>query len=368
MRPTVIAAGGTGGHFFPAEALAATLIERGQRVVLMTDERSGALKSAVFAGHEQYVLQGAGIAGRDFLRSAKALASLAAGTVQARRILRRIDPAAIVGFGGYPCVAPILAARTLSRRPAILLQEQNAVLGRANRFLARRADMLALGFAGTSRIPAGVSTQVTGNPVRLPILAAAGRIYTPPEDGIELLVLGGSLGARIFSDIVPGAVALLPENLRSRLRVTQQCRVEDLARVRNAYRLSGIAAELAPFFNDVAGLMARAHFMIGRAGASTCAEIAVIGVPSVLVPLPGAIDHHQAANAAALGSAGGAVVIQQSDLSIGTLSDLLTARLSKPDELLRMAQLASGCGNPDAASALADLVQSCAARAEGVSR
>jgi UDP-N-acetylglucosamine--N-acetylmuramyl-(pentapeptide) pyrophosphoryl-undecaprenol N-acetylglucosamine transferase len=228
--------------------------------------------------------------------------------------------------------------------------------------------MLALGFADTSRIPADVATRVTGNPVRQPIRQLAGRTYAPPTDMIELLVLGGSLGARIFSDIVPAAVGLLPEELRQRLRVTQQCRVEDLARVRNAYKLAGIMAELAPFFNDVAGLMAKAHLMIGRAGASTCAEIAVIGVPAILVPLPGAIDDHQAANAASLGRAGGAVVVRQSDLNVGILSETLMSRLSDRDGLVRMAHLASGCGTPDASSTLADLVEAYAARAEGVAR
>jgi UDP-N-acetylglucosamine--N-acetylmuramyl-(pentapeptide) pyrophosphoryl-undecaprenol N-acetylglucosamine transferase len=344
------------------------LIERGRRVVLMTDERSGAHNSCVFAGREQHVLRGAGIAGRGVLRSAKALAALAAGTVQARQILHRIDAAAVIGFGGYPCVAPILAARALAPRPAILLHEQNAVLGRANRFLAKYADILALGFAATSRVPAGVGTQVTGNPVRQPIRDLACRAYIAPTETIALLVLGGSLGARIFSDVVPGAVALLPAPLRQRVRVTQQCRAEDLDRVRSAYEQAGITASLATFFRDVAGLMATAHFMIGRAGASTCAEIGVVGVPSILVPLPGAIDDHQAANAAALARAGGAFVMRQSDLNADVLCGMLLSALSDADGLVGMAQRAAGCGNPNAASALADLVEVCAARTEGVAR
>ena len=274
VKPVVIAAGGTGGHFFPAEALAAELVSRGHRVVLMTDARSAALKSAVFAGREQFVLRGAGIAGRGAARAARALLALAAGTLQARRILKTLDAAAIVGFGGYPSVAPVLAAHSLRRRPVLVLQEQNAVLGRANRFLSRYADFLALGVAGTRGVPVGVITEITGNPVRPAIGALAGGGYMPPVDCIQLLVVGGSLGARVFSDVVPQALADLPAELRARLVVTQQCRVEDLARVRAIYKAANIAADLAPFFNDVAARLEKAHLVIGRAGASTCALLA----------------------------------------------------------------------------------------------
>jgi len=206
VRPIVIAAGGTGGHFFPAEALAATLIARGHRVVLMTDARSGALKSAVFSGGETHVLPGAGIAGRGVGRAVRAMAALARGTLRARQLLSGLDAGAIVGFGGYPSVPPVLGAHLLRRRPPIMLHEQNAVLGRANRFLARHADRLALGFADTARIPAGVPTCITGNPVRPAIQAVAASPYSAPVAGdIHLLVLGGSLGARVFSDVVPGS-------------------------------------------------------------------------------------------------------------------------------------------------------------------
>ena len=247
MRPIVIAAGGTGGHFFPAEALASVLVQRGHRVVLMTDARSGALGSAVFADRECHVLQGAGIAGKGARRAATAMVSLAAGTLQARRILAVLDAAVVVGFGGYPSVAPVLAARTIRRRPRIVLHEQNAVLGRANRFLASHADMLALGFADTARVPAGVAVHVTGNPVRQAIQALRGTVFAMRGARIELLVLGGSLGARVFSDVVPAAIALLPQDLRARLHVVQQCRAEDLPRVGTAYAQAGVDAELAPF-------------------------------------------------------------------------------------------------------------------------
>ncbi len=303
VQPIVIAAGGTGGHFFPAEALAIELAARGHRIVLMTDSRSGGLTSPVFNEREQHVLSGAGIAGRGAAQRVRAVMALAAGVNQARGILSRINAATVVGFGGYPSVAPVLGARLLRRRPSVILHEQNAVLGRANRFLAARADVLALSFAATGRVPGKMSATVTGNPVRPAIgLAQIGYVapLAQPADRIRLLVLGGSLGARVFSDVVPVALTSLPVSLRNRLSVVQQCRAEDLERVRGAYLEAGVAAELSVFFPDVAERLAAAHLVIARAGASTVAELAVAGRPAILVPLPGAIDDHQSANARAL--------------------------------------------------------------------
>jgi len=356
-NPIVIAAGGTGGHFFPAEALAATLIDRGQRVVLMTDSRSGGLNSAVFTGREQHVLAGAGIAGRGALRGLRAVGSLTLGVVQARAILARLGAAAVVGFGGYPSVAPVLAARLLRHRPAIILHEQNAVLGRANRFLARSADALALSFDDTTRVPEAAATVPTGNPVRPAIIALADTAYTAPEGRIRLLVLGGSLGARVFSDVVPDGLRALPADLRAGLDVVQQCRPEDLERVRAAYATAGIAVELASFFPDVADRLRAAHLVIARAGASTVAELAVAGRPSVLVPLPGAIDDHQTANARALAHAGGARMIAQPDFTPAALAAALTDLLTNPAALVAAASAARSQARPDATNRLADLVQ-----------
>ncbi len=362
IRPIVIAAGGTGGHFFPAEALAAELAQRGQRVALMTDARSGGLASPAFEGRERFVLSGSGIAGRGALRAVKSAVALAAGTWQARAILSRLRPTAIVGFGGYPSVAPVLASRFLTARPAVILHEQNGVLGRANRWLASRADLLALSLPGTTRIPQGTRTEVTGNPVRPAIAALAGAPYTPPTGKIRLLVLGGSLGARIFSDIVPPALALLPAELRARIALTQQCRAEDLERVRAAYEQSGIAATLAPFFPNVAELLRDTHLAIARAGASTVAELATIGRPSILVPLPGAIDDHQRANAAALATPGGAILIDQATLTPAMLAHHLATHLASGETLARAAAAAATAGRPDAAARLADLVETAIAR------
>jgi UDP-N-acetylglucosamine--N-acetylmuramyl-(pentapeptide) pyrophosphoryl-undecaprenol N-acetylglucosamine transferase len=351
----VIAAGGTGGHLFPAEALALELIGRGQRIVLMTDARSGALKSPVFYDREQFVLSGAGIAGRGLLRGGQALAALAAGVLQARRHLARLDAAMVVGFGGYPSLPPVLGSRLLRRRPLVLLHEQNAVLGRANRALARHADLLALSFPHTALVPAGTPTQFTGNPVRGEIAATS---YVPPtEDGpLRLLVLGGSLGARVLSDVVPAALAALPARLRARLSVMQQCRAEDLDRVRAAYADAAIAVELSTFFADVAGLLAGAHLVIARAGASTVAELAVVGRPAILVPLPGAIDDHQTANARALEEAGGGWIMPQPGFTPAALTERLLALLAT-DTLADAAVRAATLGRPQAATMLADLVE-----------
>jgi UDP-N-acetylglucosamine--N-acetylmuramyl-(pentapeptide) pyrophosphoryl-undecaprenol N-acetylglucosamine transferase len=356
VRPVVIAAGGTGGHFFPAEALAAQLARRGRRIVLMTDARSAGLRSPVFEGRECFVLRGAGIAGRGVWRGAKAALALSTGVIQARLILRQLNPAVIVGFGGYPAIAPILGNRLrLWHRAPVLLHEQNAVLGRANMLLSRQADVLALTFANTARKPASCVTEITGNPVRPAIAALLNQAYDAPHDVVNLLVLGGSLGARVLSDVVPGALAALPEPIRARLVVTQQCRAEDLTRVRNAYAAYGIAAELAPFFDDIATRLAAAHLVIARAGASTVAELAVAGRPSILVPLPGAIDDHQSANAAALGS--GAWVLAQPNFTESALADLVSQLLTDTALLQNAARVAGRHGVADAAARLADLVE-----------
>jgi len=367
LRPIVIAAGGTGGHFFPAEALAVALIERGHWVVLMTDARAVVPDSSAFDTRNRYVLPGAGIAGRGVARAGKAVFALAAGVARARGIMARIRPAAVVAFGGYPSVPPVLAARLSRDRPPVILHEQNAVLGRANRFLCRHASVLALSFAATSRVPDWVTRVVTGNPVRPAVTALSRTRYDPPagpkHDGsilggsIRLLVLGGSLGARVFSDVVPDALARLPDAIRVRLMVAQQSRAEDLERVRSAYAASRITAELAPFFPDVADRLEAAHLVIARAGASTVAELAIAGRPAILVPLPGAIDDHQTANAQGLADAGGGWVMPQPGFTVGALTDRLANLLADPAALAQAALYARRVAQPEAADALADVVE-----------
>ena len=357
VRPIVIAAGGTGGHFFPAEALASELVARGHRVALMTDGRSGGERSAVFAGREVFVLPGAGLAGRGLKRGAAAMLALARGTIEARRVLARLQPAVLVGFGGYPSVPPVLAASMLRHGPTVILHEQNAVLGRANRLLARFADQLALGAATTRALPAKTPTTITGNPVRPAIAALAGAGYSPPEPGetLRLLVTGGSQGARIFSQALPAALSRLPAELRARLLVTQQCRREDIEQARTAYADLGIAAELSPFFEDMAIQLERAHFVIARAGASTVAELAVAGRPALLVPFPDAIDDHQLDNARAID----ALVLEQADFERRPeiLAEKLQHRIECPDLLATAAHAIAQHAVPDAAARLADLVE-----------
>lgn len=360
LRPIAIAAGGTGGHLYPAEAVVQALAARGQRPVLLTDRRSLGRLGPGFCGIETHVLAGEGIAGRGVWRLPGASLSLARGVVQARALLAGLAPAALVAFGGYPSVPPVLAARTLAaaQRPRIVLHEQNGVLGRANRALSRVADLIALSLPQTARVPAGAATAVLGNPVRPAIAALAGGGYRPPDaDGpIRLVVVGGSLGARVFADLVPPALALLPEQLRSRIDLTLQARAEDLDRTRRSLAQAKVAARVAPFLDDMPALYRSAHLVIARAGASTVAELACVGRPALLVPLPGAIDQHQEANARALADAGAAELLRQAALTPQLLAQRLAALCDDPSALAAMAAAAASLARPDAAESLAEAV------------
>lgn len=360
MRPIAIAAGGTGGHLYPAIATAAALAERGERVVLLTDRRTAERSAAAFGPAEIHVIRGEGIAGRGLARAPRAFASLALGAIEARGILERLSPAAIVAFGGYASVAPVLASRALARRhrPRVVLHEQNAVLGRANRLLARFADLLALSFAETVGVPARTRTALIGTPIRPEIAELAGRAYVAPAAGepVRLLVLGGSQGARVFADLIPLALTLLPHALRERLVLTMQCRAEDVGRTEDHLGRLGLAFRLAPFFDDVAQLYAEAHLVVGRAGASTVAELACAGRPAILVPFPHATDDHQSANARALVAAGAAEAFAQSALTPTLLAEHLAALLADPARLQAMAEAARRLARPQAAGDLAEAV------------
>jgi UDP-N-acetylglucosamine--N-acetylmuramyl-(pentapeptide) pyrophosphoryl-undecaprenol N-acetylglucosamine transferase len=353
VKPIVIAAGGTGGHFFPAEALAAALLRRGERVVLMTDARSSAAKSAVFAQCEIFVIPGAGVAGRSLVRSLRGLFEVARGIFVARGILKRLDAAVLVGFGGYPAVAPMLAARALASRPILILHDQNAILGKANQLLSRVADHIALSFALTENVSARKSTRMTGNPVRPAIIAQAKAVYLPPVDDIHIAVFGGSLGARIFGTLIPSAMALLPPALRQSCVVTMQCPASEIAAASSAFAASGIRANLQPFFENVAAIMAGSHLVIARSGGSTVAELAVIGRPAILIPL--SINSDQRANARVLAQAGGAVVVEQSE-GAAALAAALQKLLQSPDDLVAMAKASGSLGVTDAVDRLAGLV------------
>lgn len=351
----LLSAGGTGGHLFPAEALGHALRARGLRVVLATDARVGYI-SAEFPADEAVTIPSATPSGRSLLQRARAALVLGQGFLAASRIIRRLRPAVVVGFGGYPTVPPVMAASFLG--VPTLIHEQNGVMGRANRLLARRATRIATGFPEVRSVPdAAKAPRIhTGNPVRPAVIEAAARPYaeTLPGGPLNLLVFGGSQGARVMSEVVPAGIGLLSPEQRGRLRLTQQARGEDLLIVRKAYEHLGLSVEAEPFFKDLPRRIADAHLVVSRSGASTVAELAAIGRPSILVPLPGALDQDQAANAASLEAIGAATVIRQPDFTPERLAQDLAARLDAPQSLTAAARAAKSAGRPDAAERLAD--------------
>ena len=313
----LLAAGGTGGHLFPAEALAGALQKRGAVIELATDTRAAHFK---FPARALHVIPSATLRGRNPLALARTAAMLTLGTAKAWSMLGRVKPAVVVGFGGYPTVPPLLAA-TLRGIPTVL-HEQNGVMGRANRLLAPRVTTIATGFRTLARLGPRLQgkTTFTGNPVRREVIAAAATPYAAPEPNgkLRLLVFGGSQGARVMAEVVPAALERMSANLRARLAVVQQARGEDLDAVRATYARLGIEAECAPFFADLPARMAAAHLVISRSGASTVAELSAIGLPAILVPLPHSLDQDQFVNAGVLADAGGAIRIEQRDFTPGT--------------------------------------------------
>jgi len=351
----VIAAGGTGGHMFPAQALAEAMLRKGWRVRLSTDARG-----ARYAGGFPHVVEVEQVSSASFARgglSARVVAPfrILGGMVAAVARMRRDRPAVVVGFGGYPSI-PAVAAAWVLRLPR-MLHEQNGVLGRVNRLFARHVDAVACGTWPTE-LPDGVNGIHSGNPVRAAVLARAGAPYIAPGDHpTSILVMGGSQGARILSDVVPQALARLPQDLRRHLRVSHQARSEDQARVEDFYASHHIAAEVAPFFNDIARRMAECQLVISRAGASSIADISVIGRPAILIPYAAATFDHQTANARALAAAEAAVVIPESALDADTLSEQTEAILTTPGAAAKMARAALGCGMPEATERLVEMVE-----------
>lgn len=354
-RPLILlAAGGTGGHLFPAEALAHQLKSEGYAVHLVTDSRAERF-AGKFPADEIHVVPSATIGSRNPVALARSLWQLWSGYRKARALIGRLKPRAVVGFGGYPTVPPLMAACGL--KVPTLIHEQNAVMGRANRLLAPRVNGIAGGFLPETGGPFADKTVTTGNPVRPAVLAAAGIDYRPSQgdDVFHLVVFGGSQGAQFFSTAIPEAIALLDPTQRKRLLLTQQARPEDQQAVIERYQGLGIKAEVSAFFGDMAERIASAQFLITRSGASTVSEISVIGRPAILVPYPHALDHDQAANAAALAAKGGAKVIPQAQLSPETLSALIHDAMNEPERMARMAAAAKAAGKPDATGLLARL-------------
>jgi UDP-N-acetylglucosamine--N-acetylmuramyl-(pentapeptide) pyrophosphoryl-undecaprenol N-acetylglucosamine transferase len=354
----VVAAGGTGGHLFPAQALAEALIARGWRIVLASDERVAGLAQD-FPAERRIGLSAATFRPGDPIGMARAGIAVMRGALQARALFREIGPNVVVGFGGYPS-APALVAAVLDRRPTVI-HEQNAVMGRANRMLAPYVKTVACAFPTLKKAPAKVAAraQVVGNPIRPPIRALADIPYVPPEPNgpVRLLVTGGSQGARLLSELVPEAVKALPEDLRRRLTVQQQTRAESMNTARRAYRDAVVDAEIAPFFRDIASRLRDAHLVIGRAGAGTVCEFAVAGKPSILVPLAIALDDDQGQNAKLLADAGGAEIAREGQLTVESLAAALETLLNNPARLARMSAAARSVAIPDAAERLADVVE-----------
>lgn len=351
----LLAAGGTGGHVFPAEALARELMGRGARVGLVTDKRGGKFESEL--GIPVYRVQASAL-GRNIFAKAASVLKMGVGVMQAALLLRRMKPAAVIGFGGYPSVPLLYAAARLGI--PIVLHEQNAVLGRANRTMLPMAKAMATSFPQVFDIPHQAHATIvhTGNPVR-PAFAALRQAPYPAfeEEGlIRLLVLGGSLGARVFSQVVPRAVGLLPHPLRRRLLIVQQCRAEDLENARAAFAGAGAEAELSPFFKDVPERMAASHLIIGRAGGGAIAELTAIGRPSILVPFPHGHAGEQMKNAESLAAAGGAWLIPEAAFTPEALAVRLESLLSMPSSLTQAAMAARAWGTVTAADKLADLL------------
>ncbi|MFV2002226.1 MAG: undecaprenyldiphospho-muramoylpentapeptide beta-N-acetylglucosaminyltransferase [Paracoccaceae bacterium] len=359
----VIAAGGTGGHMFPAQALAEAMLRKGWRVKLSTDAR-GARYSGGFAHVvEVEVISSATFARAGVISKLLVPFRIFSGVVSATARMLRDRPTVVVGFGGYPAI-PAMAAAWLTRC-ARIIHEQNGVLGQVNRIFARRVDRVACGTWPTA-LPAGVRGVHVGNPVRRAVLARAGAVYTAPGDGpISILVIGGSQGARILSDVVPAAIAALPDAVRSRLHVSHQAREEDRERVAEFYARHGIKADVSSFFDDVPRRLSAAQLVISRAGASSLADISVIGRPSVLIPYAAATDDHQSANARRLVDADAAILIPQSVLAPETLSAQIASVLGAPGAAAQMAAAALSCGMPEATQNLVALVEELAQQRQG---
>ena len=351
----VIAAGGTGGHMFPAQALAETMLARGWRVKLSTDARGARYAGGFPEAVTREVLSSATFARGGGLARAMVPLRVGAGVLSAIRAMRRDRPAAVVGFGGYPSI-PALAAAWILGLPR-MIHEQNGVLGKVNTVFAARVPLIACGTWPTV-LPAGAVARPVGNPVRASVADRAGSPYIAPGDyPMSVTVFGGSQGARILSDVVPAAIAALPEPLRARLRVAQQARPEDIPRVTEAYAAAGIPAEISDFFTDIPARLAECQLVIARAGASSIADITVIGRPAILIPFAAAAADHQTANARALVEAGGAILIPESKLDPASLAEQIVTVLQHPDIAVKMAHSALNAGRPDAAERLARLVE-----------
>ena len=354
----IIAAGGTGGHMFPAQALAEAMLAKGWRVKLSTDARGARYTGGFPDAVEVNVVGSATFARGGIAQKLMVPFRILGGIGAAKWRMFRERPTVVVGFGGYPAI-PAMSAAWALRIPR-MIHEQNGVLGRVNQLFAKRVDQIACGTWPTE-LPSKVAGVHTGNPVRAAILEQAGSPYIPPGDyPMSILVLGGSQGARVMSDMVPPAISALPEEIRRNIRVSHQARPEDLDRVKAYYEAEMISADVQTFFDDVPRRMVEAQLVISRSGASTVADVSVIGRPAIWVPYAGAIRDEQTANARQLVEAGAAVLMQETDFEVAPLTAKLTELLSDEQGMLQMALAALACGVPDATERLVQLVENLA--------
>ncbi|MEM8580918.1 MAG: UDP-N-acetylglucosamine--N-acetylmuramyl-(pentapeptide) pyrophosphoryl-undecaprenol N-acetylglucosamine transferase, partial [Pseudomonadota bacterium] len=348
---------------FPAQALAEAMLRKGWRVKLTTDSRGARYTGGFPAAVKVEERASATFARGGLAAKLAAPLKILGGTLQSILAMLRDRPAVVVGFGGYPAI-PAMAASTALRLPR-MIHEQNGILGRVNGLFAKHVDVIACGTWPTD-LPDGVEGQPTGNPVRMAVHDRAGAPYIPPGDWpMGLLVMGGSQGARILSDVVPSALSSLPEELRNRLRVSHQARAEDIARVEKAYSDAGISAEVQSFFTDIPARMSEAQLVITRAGASSVADLTVIGRPAILVPFAAAASDHQTANARGLVEAGAAILMPESTFDPTTLSEHVEMILTQPEAAVKMAHAALSVGHPDATDRLVDLVEQLAYSPKG---
>lgn len=357
-RHIILAAGGTGGHVVPAHALGEALQLHGYDVSLITDSR-GMAYPGLFETIPRHVIPAATVMMKKPGTWLSGFRTLLEGRSAAERLMEQYTPAVVVGFGGYPSLPAMWAAVRL--KVPTIIHEQNAVLGRSNRWLASSVDVVATSFAITEKMPRHHKAEihVTGNPVRANILALRDEPYPElDEDSIfRVLVLGGSQGATILSDVVPAALSILPTSLKRRLQVTQQCRAEDMDAVRAHYKNDNIAADLFTYIEDMASQLRFAHLVIARAGASTLAELTAVGRPAIFVPLPGAKDNHQAYNTREMVERGGARMIVQRNFTPAELAKQIQKMALTPYALGNAAALAKDCGRPNAVHDLVALVE-----------
>ncbi len=351
----ILTAGGTGGHVYPADALAEELEKRGFRLALVTDSRGKNNYKGKLAEIPNYAVWAGGLVGKNKFTKIKNLCKTCFGILQACFILVRLKPSCIIGFGGYASFPCAMAAILLGKD--LVIHEQNSVMSRTNRFLSRYASLVAQSFRNVKYTPENVKTVLTGMPVRQSV-AAVGKLPYPETTGsYKLLVIGGSQGAKIFGEVIPQAVKLLNKDILSRLEIHQQCRRDDVEMLRQTYNGLPVKTVISHFFDNMPELYASSHLIISRSGASSVCEIAAAGIPSILVPLPTAADNHQNGNARELENTGGSIVIQQTDFTPEKLGQTLTDLFSHPETLKKMSEKTKKAGITNAAEIFADAVE-----------